>query len=77
VSVVPTLVELRTARLWSQRELARRAGVSQSTIVAIEAGERATQLLTMRRVANALDVDWLEITEFAEALQERQGKVAA
>jgi hypothetical protein len=31
----------------------------------------------MRRVANALDVDWLEITEFAEALQERQGKVAA
>ena len=61
---MPTLRELRIRRLWSQRELARRAGVAEGTVVSAEAGRRPPRLLTMRRIADALGVDWTEIAEF-------------
>ena len=55
---MPTVRELRLRQLWSQRELARRAGVAEGTIVNIETGQRPPRLLTMRRIAEALGVDW-------------------
>ena len=71
---MPTVRELRLRQLWSQRELARRAGVAEGTIVNIETGQRPPRLLTMRRIADALGVDWAEIDEFRQAIEE---KVAA
>lgn len=56
---------LRRRRCWRQWDLAARAGVSQATISAIEAGRiDATSLRTLRSVAAALDaglglsLDW-------------------
>ncbi len=71
---MPTVRELRLRQLWSQRELARRAGVAEGTIVNIETGQRLPRLLTMRRIAESLGVDWVEIDEFRQAIEE---KVAA
>jgi transcriptional regulator with XRE-family HTH domain len=72
-----SLRQLRIQRLWSQQELARRADVSLRTIVNIESGARPPRLLTMRRVAEALGVDWAEIDEFRATVNELEGKVAA
>ena len=74
---VPTLRERRIHRLWSQAELARRSGVAVRTILSIETGQRLPRLLTMRRIADALDVEWTEITEFRQAVEDREEKVAA
>ena len=71
---MPTVRELRLRQLWSQRELAQRAGVAEGTIVNIETGHRLPRLLTMRRIANALGVNWMEIDEFRQVIEE---KVAA
>ena len=74
---MPTLRELRIARLWSQRELARRAGVAEGTIVFAETGRRLPRLLTMRRIADALGVDWADVAEFREAVAGVEEKAAA
>lgn len=74
---MPTLQELRLQQLWSQRELARRAKVAEGTIASIETRQRLPRLLTMRRIANALAVDWSEIDEFREAVKATEEKVAA
>lgn len=74
-----TMKGLRIGRLWSQRELASRAGVSQNTIINIETGRRVPRLLTMRRIAAALDVDWKDVAEFRASVQaiEEGSKAAA
>ena len=72
-----SLQEHRIRRLWSQRELARRADVAERTIVNAERGHRQPRLLTMRRIANALQTDWTEIDEFRLAVAELEEKVAA
>jgi transcriptional regulator with XRE-family HTH domain len=74
---VSTLRQQRIERLWSQAELARRSGVAVRTIVNIETGQRLPRLLTMRRIANALEVEWTGIEEFRQAVQELEEKVAA
>jgi len=76
-ALVATLQEHRIRRLWSQRELARRAEVAERTIANAERGERQPRLLTMRRIADALEVDWKEIDEFRLAVMDLEGKVAA
>lgn len=48
------LLQRRTGRLWSQRELADRAGLSQSEIVLLEAGRRSPSLETLARLCHAL-----------------------
>ncbi len=70
---MPTLRELRLRRLWSQRELARRAGVAEWTVIAAESGRRVPRLLTMRKIAEALDVDWAEVDEFRAAMERAVG----
>lgn len=76
---MPTLQEVRLSKLWSQRELARRAGVSEGTVINIETGRHPPRLLTMRRIAAALDVDWKEVDEFRAASRppEQESKAAA
>lgn len=74
---MPTLREVRLSRLWSQRELAQRAGVAERTIISIERGQRPPRLLTMRRIADALGVDWREVAEFRSAVEAIEEKAAA
>ncbi|MEF8720203.1 MAG: helix-turn-helix transcriptional regulator [Candidatus Accumulibacter necessarius] len=50
----PSLAKMRLERGWSQAELARRAGTSQSYIGRLETGSIDPQLSTMRRLAEAL-----------------------
>lgn len=51
------LLQHRTARGWSQRELARRVGVSQPVIARIEAGETEPRVSTLARLAAVLEVE--------------------
>ncbi|MCM2289224.1 MAG: helix-turn-helix transcriptional regulator [Sulfuritalea sp.] len=51
-----SLAQLRLQRGWSQAELARRAGTSQSYIGRLETGNVDPQLSTVRRIAQALNV---------------------
>ena len=70
---MPTLRELRLRRLWNQRELAQRAGVAYGTVVSAETGRRQPRLVTMRKIAAALGVEWAEVDAFRAAL-ERAGE---
>jgi transcriptional regulator with XRE-family HTH domain len=65
--------EARQRKLLSQRELAEKAGVSETTIVKLEMGATRPQPRTLRKIAEALG---LGIEEMADLMAE-QGKVAA
>lgn len=71
---VLSLREHRLRKLWSQRDLAREASLTQKTIVDLELGRVEPHLKTMRSIAAALGVEPLEIDEFHKAIEE---KVAA
>ena len=73
---MPSLRQVRLARLWSQQELARRSGVAVRTIVYVENGERAPTLSTIRRLTEALGVDWREVDEFRRTMEGLEEKVA-
>jgi len=51
------LRELRQGRVFSQRDLAKRAGVSPKTILDIEQGRIQPQPTTIRKIAQALDME--------------------
>jgi transcriptional regulator with XRE-family HTH domain len=74
---MPTLRDWRIRRLWSQRELAQRAGVAEKTILNIETGQHLPRLLTMRRIADALGVPWEDIAEFRSSVAGLEEKAAA
>ena len=78
---MPTLREVRIRRLLSLRELAKRADVAQRTIVEAEAGRQVPHAKTMRKLAEALGVDPMEVDEFRAAIEAAlkgpEGKVAA
>jgi transcriptional regulator with XRE-family HTH domain len=48
---------LREVRGWSQRDLAAKSGVAQNTISQLERGERKAMPSTVRKLADALDVE--------------------
>jgi predicted transcriptional regulator len=54
--VLTQLRRLREDRALSQRDLAKAAGVSQATIVHVEAGQDARHV-TVRKLAKALNVE--------------------
>lgn len=56
---MPTIRQLRRAKDWSQSELARRAGVSLSTIQRLEkrCGNTAAMPLVRKAIADALGVN--------------------
>jgi transcriptional regulator with XRE-family HTH domain len=65
---MPSLRNIRRRHLLSQRDLARKSGVTASTIYLIENGRTEPRLSVMRRICDALDVPPTEIDEFARAL---------
>ena len=68
---MPSLREIRLRNLYSLRALAAKAGVAQRTIVEAEAGRQAPRPTTMRRLADALRVDPMEIDEFRAAVDQQ------
>jgi DNA-binding XRE family transcriptional regulator len=64
--------------LWKTLDhLAKRAGVAQRTVVDAEAGRTVPQPATMRKLAEALGVDPMEIDEFRAAAEGRIEEKAA
>jgi transcriptional regulator with XRE-family HTH domain len=54
---------LREARFLSHRDLAKRANVSPTTVLNLEAGRVEAQRRTVRKLAEALGVDPAELVE--------------
>jgi len=57
------LRELREVRFLSHRELAKLAGVSPTTVLNLEVGKGAPQRRTVRKLAQALEVDPAELVK--------------
>jgi DNA-binding Xre family transcriptional regulator len=55
------LAHLRRARGWTQSALAERSGINRSYLSGLENGERNIGLLNLVRLAEALDVDPVEL----------------
>jgi transcriptional regulator with XRE-family HTH domain len=55
------LKALRERRFLSHRDLARKAGVSPTTVLNLEAGRVEAQRRTIRKLADALEVDPAEL----------------
>ena len=71
---MPSLREIRLSQALSQRDLAKKAGVAPKTIVDLELARQEPQLRTIRRLAEALGVNVVDVDEFRQAIEE---KVAA
>jgi DNA-binding XRE family transcriptional regulator len=54
---------LREARFLSHRDLAKKADVSPTTVLNLEAGRVEAQRRTVRKIARALEVDPAELVE--------------
>lgn len=76
VVMMDSLRVWRTRRLLTQNALAEKAGVSPSTVAAIEEGRYLPRLLTIQKIAQALSADPSEVEEFAKAI-ERWGRGGA
>ena len=63
-----TLREARLQALLSMRQLARKAGISPTTIYLLETGQRSPQLLTAYKLSRALGVSPEEIAEFRRVM---------
>ena len=57
------LKTLRERRFLSHRDLAKRAGVSPTTVLNLEAGRVEAQRRTVRKLARALDVEPAELVK--------------
>jgi DNA-binding XRE family transcriptional regulator len=64
-----TLRGTRRNHLLSQRDLAKKAGITASTVYLIENGRTTPRLSVMRRVCAALAVNPQEIDEFRNELE--------
>jgi transcriptional regulator with XRE-family HTH domain len=69
---MPSLREVRAARLLSIRELAQQAGVAPSTVYVIEAGRATPRLRVIRQLATALGVEPTVVDEFRRAIERAQ-----
>ena len=63
------LATIRRRQLLTQRALAQKAGVTQATLVSLELGKATPRIQTMYKIASALQVDPLDITEFNRAIE--------
>lgn len=57
IALAQAIHDARTARGWSQRQLAGESGVRQATISNIEGADHTPTLETLDRLAAALDLD--------------------
>jgi transcriptional regulator with XRE-family HTH domain len=69
--------ELRMEKGWSQQELAYRVGMEKSNLSVIETGKSNPQLLTLAKIASALEVQPFSLIHFqvdTELFMEGQGE---
>jgi len=66
IDVGRAIQQIRKGKDWSQEQLARRVGVSQSAVNHIEGVLDRVTIRTIRRYANALNTSVLEIVEHAQ-----------
>jgi transcriptional regulator with XRE-family HTH domain len=62
---------LRGMKLLTAKRLAELSGVSRSTIHAIERGRNVPTFDVIQKLSAALEVDPLEVDEFADAIRRR------
>jgi DNA-binding XRE family transcriptional regulator len=72
-----TLRRLRAENAWSQRELARQAGLSNQTIVNIESGRGDPSMATIAKLAKAFKVRPNALMSTAELEALTQKKIQA
>lgn len=58
------LVKLRKAREWSQEQLALESGLARSYLGGVERGQRNIALINICKLADALEVEPLELLRF-------------
>jgi len=63
VKIGKSVRKLRIKRFWSQAELSKAAGVSPAHLGRIERNEHDPHLSTIRKIAQALDVDPSELID--------------
>ena len=66
--------ELRDERGWGQTELARKAGVSQTTIVHVETGQVQPRMATLRRLAKGFGITVEELIDAPLAAAPASGR---
>jgi transcriptional regulator with XRE-family HTH domain len=72
------LREVRERRWVTQTELAERTGLTVSTISRLEQGHQRPRISTVRKLAEALDINTEDLVEWAPAPEgAEQGKAAA
>jgi transcriptional regulator with XRE-family HTH domain len=68
--------KLRSAKHWTQKQLAKRAGLHHNTIVRLENGDEGVQSRTLKQVADALGVSrqelWALVPESAAAARRKE-----
>ncbi|MFD0675977.1 MULTISPECIES: helix-turn-helix transcriptional regulator [unclassified Paenibacillus] len=57
---------LRTAKRWSQQEVADRLGVSRQTIASIEANKYNPSLILAFKIAKLFEVEIMEVFQYEE-----------
>jgi len=68
------LRELRIRKVWTQAALAAKAGISISTVAAIEQGKQQPSLATGQKLAKVLGVEPTAIEEVRKAVESQLGK---
>ena len=63
------LAVLRRRKLLSLRDLAAKAGVTVVTLVDIENGRSRPRLMTIRKIAGALEVEPTQVREFRDVIE--------
>ncbi len=71
---MPALRTIRRQQLLSQRDLAKKAKVTPSTIYLIEAGRTTPRLKVMRQLCEALEVSPHEVDEFRAVLEDGEAE---
>lgn len=53
--LIDELIELRKARDWTQQDLAKACGLTQSVVARIESKKSVPTLVTLQKIVSALD----------------------
>jgi len=69
------LPRLRAARGKTQRKLAKEAHIDQATLAQIESGRRRARLLTLSKLAAALEVDVEVLLEYLDTSASDRGRL--
>ena len=64
------LKELRIEKGLTIRELAAKAGIAWTTVHAVETGKRKAEVLTIRKLAKVLEVDWRTLLDLTNETPE-------